>query len=116
MVAARQNHPLDSRASRRLQDLGADPGSARSTRREERDGPDLLSVHSLGGDWLLAFEPNGFEGFVDLLHELSVGTEVVVFNRNVLAHCRFRHVVDGATWTYFGEFELTNDPASTPTG
>ncbi|MGC0420810.1 DUF6461 domain-containing protein [Embleya sp. AB8] len=90
-----------------LRRLGADPASARLMSRDERYGrPDLLSVHALGGDWLLAFEPNGFDAFVELLlHDLSAGAEVVVFNRNILGHCRFRHIVDGDTWTYFSEFE-----------
>ncbi|MGA4545157.1 DUF6461 domain-containing protein [Uniformispora flossi] len=86
--------------------LGADPALARLMNDEERanqeDAEDLLSVRDLGGGWTLAFEPGGFDAFVEEpVRLLSAGTEVVMFNRNILAHCRFRHFVDGVLWTYF---------------
>jgi hypothetical protein len=86
--------------------LGADPASARMMNDEERanhdDAEDLLSVRDLGGGWTLAFEPGGSDAFVEEPGRLlSAGTEVVMFNRNILAHCRFRHFVDGVLWTYF---------------
>ncbi|GAA4987727.1 hypothetical protein GCM10023205_68210 [Yinghuangia aomiensis] len=86
--------------------LGADPASARRMTDEERtnqdDAVDLLSVRDLGGGWALAFEPGGADAFVEEpVRPLSADTEVVMFNRNILAHCRFRHFVDGVLWTYF---------------
>ncbi|UGQ11348.1 DUF6461 domain-containing protein [Yinghuangia sp. ASG 101] len=89
-----------------LRRLGADPAAAQLLSGEERanrgDAPELTSVHSLGGTWTLAFEPGGFDAFTEKpVRRLSVGTEVVMFNRDILAHCRFRHIVDGEPWTYF---------------
>lgn len=90
--------------------LGADPSSAQLLSGEERanraDRPELTSVHSLDGTWSLAFEPGGFDAFTEgPVRRLSAGTEVVTFNRNILGHCRFRHIVDGELWTYFDALE-----------
>ncbi|MEU8134945.1 DUF6461 domain-containing protein [Streptodolium elevatio] len=65
------------------------------------DDADRVGVYDLGG-WALAMEGHGFEAFVDTaVKRLSIGTEVVMLTYNVMGHCRFRHVVDGKTWTDF---------------
>ncbi|MDI2127717.1 DUF6461 domain-containing protein [Yinghuangia seranimata] len=65
------------------------------------DEADPVDVHDLG-EWTLAVEGHGFEAYVaTAVKRLSVGTEVVMLTYNVMAHCRFRHVVDGEVWTDF---------------
>ncbi|MGW0665397.1 DUF6461 domain-containing protein [Streptodolium elevatio] len=86
--------------------LGADPASAQVMSRDDRgnrgDCSELVSVYDLGGEWSLVFEPGGFDAFTEgPVGRLSAGTEVAMFNRNILGHCRLRHFVDGELWTYF---------------
>lgn len=80
----------------------AGPGPATGVgQRAIVDDVDQVAVHDLG-EWSLAVERHGFEAYVETaVNRLSVGTEVVMLAYNVLGHCRFRHTVDGATWTDF---------------
>ncbi|WP_436788704.1 DUF6461 domain-containing protein [Yinghuangia sp. YIM S10712] len=78
------------------------PSALRPMTRDERcAGRPFIRVHALG-DWALVIEPDGFDAFTDkAARELSLGTEAVMVNRNVLAHAKFWHVVDGELWTMF---------------